>query len=224
MTTEQLRQHLEHIFLDDSSALSIVIMPEHESSKSDLPLPERLLSVLVDACLNVDLTNHSTDFHIEVLNMLLVLFSTQMYQNGQDSNLFLDLFFSRFTSKIAPFCEKLLTYFVTRVPTSAFSPMARSHTSLSWVSYIKSTFLNMFLWPFEIYRILFTKREANYLISDTAAYLLLILTHQPGDKVAFRNALSKITDFDNDFVQHSSGLVSFDRFFEVSSVFNYLLY
>jgi hypothetical protein len=216
LTTEQLCQQLQPIFVDDSHAIAIAVLPDHKSSKSDLPLPERLLSVLIDACLKVELTSDSTDFHIEVLNMLLVLFSTQMYEGGQESNLFVDLLFSKaFVGSLAPLCQRFLADYIVRAPVSVLSPMARSNPQKSWFSYISSSVMNMFLWPFQIYRVLFTKKEANCLVSDSAAYLILILTHQEGDKSAFRDALSAIADADNDLLQQGFGLVSFDRLFEV---------
>ncbi|CEP01552.1 hypothetical protein PBRA_002158 [Plasmodiophora brassicae] len=220
LPSDQLREHLEPAVSSNvTHAVAIAIVPVHSKSMSHLPIPQRLLNVVVDACARVPLTDDTMDFHVELQNLLLVLFSTQMFAGSSGSNLFLDELFDTLAGKFATFCQVLLARFVRRAPVSMISPVARtgSHSSPSWFQSLRESFVSVLLWPFQIYRVLFAKSSAASQISDSAAFLLLVLAHQGGrDDNAFREVLSAAADADNDEQTRAAGIVtvSFDRVFE----------
>ncbi|ORX54081.1 hypothetical protein DM01DRAFT_1335935 [Hesseltinella vesiculosa] len=75
------------------------------------PTAEQLLQAVLDLIITLDPNaNYTTyEFYVELLNLLLVLFSTQLHQGpGQEKNLFLDILFTTSANKTNALIAKLL--------------------------------------------------------------------------------------------------------------------
>ncbi|ORY94677.1 hypothetical protein BCR43DRAFT_329263 [Syncephalastrum racemosum] len=91
-------------------------LPISDTIKNDSrPRTEQLLDMLLSILTNTDYsTNYSTyELYVEVLNILIVLLSTQMHKSRvADKNLFLDILLQQFSDRADAIVAKLLQNFV----------------------------------------------------------------------------------------------------------------
>jgi len=153
-------------------------------------------------------TNETYLLMLQILNMLLVMCSTQLYavaSTSQGSHVFLDALVAQ--SSVAPaFAQKMLMLFIDRPPQPARLPLYKAESQgVLRIAYTAAGFV--LLLPYHAFRYMARSNPArpspDSLLADTALLLLLVLTHySTGIEVdapnPFRTALQACRDMDYD--------------------------
>jgi hypothetical protein len=170
-----------------------------------------LVSVLAD----VDLNPVTADLHLEIIKLLIVLCSSQMFGNG-DFAPFIDFVLELDRDKLMRLSNRLLNVFIQRVPDNQSIFQEESKRS-GLLSGMFSSILNLFAFPFQIYNYLFQQKTESLSLSDHALQLLLILAHQKFSKGSneFQSIISSLEDENFDSPKNdNTPLVSFSRLFD----------
>ncbi|OAD72299.1 hypothetical protein PHYBLDRAFT_78144 [Phycomyces blakesleeanus NRRL 1555(-)] len=198
----------------DVQKLAIHADVETDSRPKGEQLLGSLLSILINTDPNVSYSTY--EFYTEVLNMLLVLFSTQLHRARlSEANYFLDLLSEKFSNRSSTIVAKLLENFVEQR-----SPPAQTSSVV-----------------YSAYNYFFSRSGSGsdadaFPVADRSLLLLLLLGNQAKHYIpvskegppiwssAYRNALSSLRDQNARYSDLENGnikvhLISFKDLFEI---------
>ncbi|KAK3264202.1 hypothetical protein CYMTET_27043 [Cymbomonas tetramitiformis] len=197
--------------------------PTDESPKPKTTARSAVLKATIQALFEFIGTNKPSKstylLHLEVLNLLLVMTSTQLTSapgtSGHETHPFLAAMMAE--TELAPMVlQALLTHYIERTPAPPNIPLYAADTP-GMVSKVGSTAVSVLMMPFTLpYRGLFGAAnaeapavESTAVLMDISVLLVLVLVHHdPGTQDPnnpFRTALNTCRDTDYDVVSPAKG-------------------
>jgi len=167
------------------------------SSEENLILVENLLKAMIDFSLNMEISNETYEIHVEILNTLLILLSTQLFSPPDDGHdLFMNVLLSGdFDYRSGEFVESLLNNYINQRKkpaeiSSTFTLLGRLTSAASLIVFL----------PWNAYTYLFSTRlnpaihGSSTPLADKSLLVLLVLVHRTNVENPFRKALSSLQD------------------------------
>mmetsp|Transcript_5021 Transcript_5021/g.7791 ORF Transcript_5021/g.7791 Transcript_5021/m.7791 type:complete len:774 (+) Transcript_5021:56-2377(+) len=229
-------EYLEHDTLSAQFGL-VYPLPSGVAEQRQRPLAYRIVEDVMSFLSDVDVTMETYLVHLELLNLLLILFSTQMYSpvSSIAPNLFLDIAMGsespsisnpsafvpvsspssvRRVERNADFVGALVANYMERKTGPYVAPPSKSQ-SVGVVTTLASAATSIMLLPYYAYLYFFSGKHdygSNAPLADRSLLVLLVLVHYRTDPDAinnpFRTALQGFQDTYYDPADPESGSVA----------------